>query len=134
MSTISFGKVINQILNTTSINALIQGRVYPLVAPNFDNYPFIIYQRQNLVEESNKDIKIWDVVEYEIIICSDTYENSVEVAEVVRSEMNKKNIVVDEFDVYTVELISSKEGVQNPRDTAILLFTQSLNYRFRIRN
>lgn len=134
MSTISFGKVINQILNTTSINTLIQGRVYPLVAPNFDNYPFIIYQRQNLEEESNKDIKIWDVVEYEIIICSDTYENSVEVAEVVRSEMNKKNIVVDEFDVYTVELVTCKEGVQNPRDTAILLFTQSLIYRFRVRN
>lgn len=133
MSTISFGKVINQILNKDSINQLVSGRVYPLLAPNFDKYPFIVYQRQSLTEEKNKDLKIWDVVEYELIICSDTYENSVAVAEVVRAEMEQKNLVVDEFDIYTVELVAGKEGVQAP-EGAPLLFTQSLTYRFRIRN
>lgn len=132
MSTISFGKVINQILNKDSINQLVSGRVYPLLAPNFDKYPFIVYQKQNLMEQKNKDKRIFDVLEYELVICSDTYDNSIAIAEVVRSEMEQKNLVVDEFDIYTVELVAGKEGVQAP-EGAPLLFTQSLSYRFRIR-
>lgn len=134
MSTISFGKVINQILNTTQINTLIQGRVYPLAAPNFDKYPFVIYQRNDINEEKNKDIKIWDIVDYEILVCSDSYENSVEVAEVIRAEMNVKNLVVNEFNIYNIEFVTSKEGIINPKDTPLFIFTQSLIYRFRVRN
>lgn len=133
MSTISFGKVINQLLNKDSINQHINNRVYPLAAPNFDKYPFVIYQRNDINEEKNKDIKIWDVVDYEILVCSDSYENSVEVAEVVRAEMEQKNLVVDEFNIYNIEFVTSKEGIINPKDTPLFIYTQSLIYRFRIR-
>lgn len=134
MSTIAFGKIINQLLNKESLNQYIEGRVYPIIATNYDKYPFILYRRDSLNEEKNKDSKYAEILDYEIIIVSNTYEKSVEVAENLRSEMEQiKNVVIDEYNIYSIDFINSKEGALKPGG-APLLYTQSLFYRFRIRN
>lgn len=126
MSTISFAKAINKLLSVDSIKSVVNNKVYPLIAPLNTSFPYIVFQRTS-TPYGTKDNVYQDNVNIEIIAVSDNYDKSVELAELIRNELEgKRNITVEEFRISTIKLIDSSESYSNDA------YLQSLTFNFRI--
>lgn len=126
MTTISFGKTIKSLLNTKSIKALIDNKVYPLIAPLNTTFPYVVYQRTS-TPQATKDNAYQDNVSIEIIIVSNNYDQSVNIAEIIRKEIEcKRNIIVEGFNIVDIKLVLSNETYNNDA------YLQSLTFNFRI--
>lgn len=117
MNTIFFGKAIKTLLNTTEINTKIGlNKVYPLVnsdASESITYPFLVYQRYASNKENDKEKTRLDYLSYEIVVASDGYDNSLEVADMVINALdNKRGLVVEGFTVKKISLKNSSEKAQ----------------------
>lgn len=91
VNSISVNKYIYKVLSEdTELKKLVGKRVYPMIA-NIEKvqYPFIVFSRTNLVPQYTKDYNTEDLTDVSIIVCSDNYSNSIEIAEVVRKVMYK---------------------------------------------
>lgn len=115
MNTIFFGKAIKTLLNTVEINNKIGvNKVYPLVNSSESvNYPFIVYQRYASDKENDKEKTRLDYLQYEIVIASDGYDDSLEVADMVINALdNKRSLVVEGFTIKKITLKNSSEKAQ----------------------
>lgn len=126
MSTISFAKAINKLLSIDSIKSVVSNKVYPLIAPLNTTFPYIVFQRTS-TPYGTKDNIYQDNVNIEIIAVSDNYDKSVELAELIRNELEgKRNINIEEFRIASIKLIDSSESYSNDA------YLQSLTFNFRI--
>lgn len=126
MTTISFGRTIKSLLNAKSIKALIDNKVYPLIAPLNTTFPYVVYQRTS-TPQTTKDNAYQDNVSIEIIIVSNNYDQSVNIAEIIRNEIEcKRNIIVEGFNIADIKLVLSDETYNNDA------YLQSLTFNFRI--
>lgn len=126
MSTISFAKAINKLLSVDSIKSVVSNKVYPLVASLNTTFPYIVFQRTS-TPYNTKDNVYQDNVNIEIIAVSDNYDKSVELAELIRNELEgKRNITVEEFRITSIKLIDSSESYSNDA------YLQSLTFNFKI--
>lgn len=126
MSTISFAKAINKLLSVDNIKSVVNNKVYPLVASLNTTFPYIVFQRTS-TPYGTKDNIYQDNVNIEIIAVSDNYDKSVELAELIRNELEeKRNITVEEFRIASIKLIDSSESYSNDA------YLQSLTFNFRI--
>lgn len=126
MTTISFGRTIKSLLNAKSIKALIDNKVYPLIAPLNTTFPYVVYQRTS-TPQTTKDNAYQDNVSIEIIIVSNNYDQSVNIAEIIRNEIEcKRNIIVEGFNIADIKLVLSNETYNNDA------YLQSLTFNFRI--
>lgn len=126
MSTISFAKAINKLLSTDNIKSVVNNKVYPLIASLNTTFPYIVFQRTSTPYNS-KDNIYQDNVNIEIIAVSDNYDKSVELAELIRNELEgKRNITVEGFRIASIKLIDSSESYSNDA------YLQSLTFNFRI--
>lgn len=125
MSTLSFARAIKQLLNTESINKLVKNKIYPLVAPLETEFPYIVFQR-NDNGNYTKDNRYQDELNYTIIIASDDYDKSVELAEVVMNELDgKRNIVIDNWKIASIKFNGSSESYNDA-------YLQSLSFLFKV--
>ena len=87
------GKVIYNILSgDANIVDRVESKIYPLVADIDTTFPFIVYRRTKVVPAESKDRQTYDKDIYvEIIVASDKYEEGVEIADLVRSTLQKGN-------------------------------------------
>lgn len=126
MSTISFAKAINKLLSVDNIKSVVNNKVYPLIASLNTSFPYIVFQRTS-TPFSNKDNVYQDNVNIEIIAVSDNYDKSVELAELIRNELEgKRNITVEEFRIASIKLVDTSESYSNDA------YLQSLTFNFRI--
>lgn len=126
MSTISFAKAINKLLSTDNIKSVVNNKVYPLIAPLNTNFPYIVFQRTS-TPYNTKDNVYQDSINIEIIVVSDNYDKSVELAELIRNELEgKRNINVEGFRISTIKLVDSSESYSNDA------YLQSLTFNFKI--
>lgn len=126
MSTISFAKAINKLLSTDNIKSVVNNKVYPLIAPLNTNFPYIVFQRTS-TPYNTKDNVYQDSINIEIIVVSDNYDKSVELAELIRNELEgKRNINVEGFRISTIKLVDTSESYSNDA------YLQSLTFNFRI--
>lgn len=126
MSTISFAKAINKLLSTDNIKSVVNNKVYPLIAPLNTNFPYIVFQRTS-TPYGTKDNIYQDNVNIEIIAVSDNYDKSVELAELIRNELEgKRNITVEDFRIASIKLVDTSESYSNDA------YLQSLTFNFRI--
>lgn len=126
MSTISFAKPLNKLLQTDTIKAVVSNKVYPLIAPLNTSFPYIVFQRTS-TPYSTKDNIYQDSLNVEIIAVTDNYDKSVELAEIIRDELEgKRNITIEEFKIASIKLIDSNESFSNDA------YLQSLTFNFRI--
>lgn len=126
MSTISFAKAINKLLSTDNIKSVVSNKVYPLVASLNTTFPYIVFQRTS-TPYSSKDNVYQDSINIEIIAVSDNYDKSVELAELIRNELEgKRNITVEEFRIASIKLVDTSESYSNDA------YLQSLTFNFRI--
>lgn len=109
IDTLEIGKYINNILaNNQDIKAL-NAKVYPLIADNDAKFPFIIYKRVGLVSQSCKDGLYQDDVTVEIKIVSDKYSVGVQLANIVRSLLQRPYMQYNEYEINDVVINTAYE-------------------------
>ena len=127
MTTIQIGKVINALLNADrSLSEMIGNRVFPIVSKEGTQYPFVVYRRNSVTSTYCKDGLASETASVDIVIASNTYTNSIEVADRVRAAIDKRACVFQDTTVSNIEMTTAEEDFVD--DTYI----QTLNFNFTI--
>lgn len=108
---IQIGKAVYQILsNDTKVKEMVGNNIYPLVANQGTTYPFIIYRRTGIEPVTSKDRFICsEVTSVDVIIASDRYDESIEVAELVKDALSGKSGIYSGIKVIDINMISADE-------------------------
>ena len=127
MTTIQIGKVINALLNADSgLSEMIGSRVFPIVSKEGTQYPFVVYRRNSVTPTYCKDGLASETASVDIVIASNTYTSSIEVADRVRAAIDKRACVFQNTTVSNIEMTTAEEDFVD--DTYI----QTLNFNFTI--
>ena len=127
MTTIQIGKVINALLNADrALSEMIGSRVFPIVSKEGTQYPFVVYRRNSVTPTYCKDGLASETASVDIVIASNTYTNSIEVADRVRAAIDKRACVFQDTTVSNIEMTTAEEDFVD--DTYI----QTLNFNFTI--
>lgn len=104
----------------------ISNNIFPIVAEDGTNYPFITYRRTGLTSNSSKDGYYEDIVRVEIKAICATYIQSVQVINRIRELFECQHI---EYENMTIEDTSIENASENYEYNA---FTQTINLVFKI--
>lgn len=114
MTTLQIGKIIKTLLlSNEQLKSYIGDKVYPLIADTSTTYPFIIYRRSAIEKSSTKDDED-ESVNVELYIVCDKYDQSISIAELVRSTLEHNrgtfgtNLFID--DIIITDASESYEG------------------------
>ncbi len=93
-NSILIGKYISKsLLSDEKITSFVENKVYPLIAIEDTTYPFIVYTRDNISNVNRtKDGYAEDLVSFTINIVSNTYTNSIEIANEVRRNIESLRV------------------------------------------
>ena len=104
---LQIGKAIYHILsNDTDVVDRVQNKIYPLIADVDTTFPFIVYKRTGIAPADSKDRFVFDEdVFVDIVVASDKYNESIEIADLVRAALLKGS-----YDgIKDIELIDADE-------------------------
>lgn len=123
MKHFKIGSKIKEILtNDSEVTNYINNKVFPIVANNGTDIPFVIYRRFNYEPQSNKDYK-GESAEFEVRVVANKYEDSVKIADAVGDALNDYK----DNDVEQIRLITSNE------DYIDEVFVQTLNFYIELK-
>lgn len=93
IDSILIGKVIySKLFENQTIQEVIADRIYPVIAEQTTNYPFIIYYRNSVVNTIfNKDGSVEDNVEFTVTVVSTKYNESADLANEIRKIFEKRD-------------------------------------------
>ena len=85
------GKAIYHILsNDSDVVDRVQNKIYPLIADVDTTFPFIVYKRTGIVPADSKDKFVYSEEVYvDVVVASDKYNESIEIADLVRTALLK---------------------------------------------
>lgn len=108
---IKIGKYIYYALTeNTAVGNYVGFKVFPVIAEEGTNFPFIIYQRNNIfTSEFSKDGYSEDTVEFSIMVASTQYEESCDIANEVRKVLEKKYKVFDNMEINDCRMVGISE-------------------------
>ena len=104
---LQIGKAIYHILsNDKDVVDRVQKKIYPLIADVDTTFPFIVYKRTGIAPADSKDRFVFDEdVFVDIVVASDKYNESIEIADLVRAALLKGS-----YDgIKDIELIDADE-------------------------
>lgn len=104
----------------------ISTNVFPIVAEDGTDYPFVTYRRTGLVSNNCKDGYYEDIVRVEIKAICATYIQSVQIINRIRELFERQHI---EYENMTIEDTSIENASENYEYNA---FTQTINLVFKI--
>lgn len=104
----------------------ISTNVFPIVAEDGTDYPFVTYRRTGLVSNNCKDGYYEDIVRVEIKAICATYIQSVQIINRIRELFECQHI---EYENMTIEDTSIENASENYEYNA---FTQTINLVFKI--
>lgn len=125
MTSISIGKAIKSLLVSGLSQTNIKNKIYPLIADESTTFPFIVYRRNSIAPESDKDYSN-DSATIQIMIAADNYAESVELAELVRTSLVHKQ---GTFQTIQIEDITLEDGTEEFIDNT---FVQNLIFKITI--
>lgn len=119
------GKVIFDILsNDQDLTQRVDSKIFPLVAENNTTFPFIVYKRTGIEPQTSKDKLIHkEETNVEVNIMSDTYNDSIEVADLVKTALTGKKGIFSGIAVQDIIFTDASEDFQD--DT----FIQNLTFK-----
>lgn len=124
MKNFKVGKDIKQLLvDDSEVQIMLEGKIFPIVATEGTNFPFLVYRRAAYRPMSNKDYSD-EVVSMEIVILSSKYDESVEIA----------NAVADALDRKETEIISDIQLTNISEDFSGDTYLQKLYFDITINN
>ena len=91
MQSLEIGKVIYAVLSTDSrLTTLVGNKIFPVIVDNGTTYSFIVYRRSNVTASYTKDFHLSDEVSLDINSVSQTYEEGLKIAGIVRDILEDK--------------------------------------------
>ena len=128
-TSLNIGKVIKEILyRDEALNTILKNQVFPLIAEEKTTFPFIVYRRNSIRKASTKDYINDEIASVEIVVASDKYAQSVEIAERVRFVLEHGGYDGENFSVDNITLSNASE--QYMQNTYI----QTLTFELEINN
>lgn len=115
IKSIKIGKLINsQLTSNEQLTSLIgENKVFPIVAPNETQFPFCVYQRSNATPyRLTKDGIPCDTVTFTVIVASDSYFESVDVAQAVREALEVPHMSNSELAMHDTYMVSISESYE----------------------
>ena len=108
---ILIGKLIYSTIQASNdVTAIVGDRVYPIVAPNDTDFPFIVYTRSNAYPQNGtKDGWLSDSVSFQITIATDTYFKGAELANMVRDLFENCRISSTDLTIENIRMTSCTE-------------------------
>ena len=117
------------LLNDTSITNLVSERIYPMLAPEGTDFPFITYSHPNVTANYSKDGCNWDDVSYTIQCVSKIYDEAVTISELVRAMLEEEGYEDYKIDVEPSDLVSSNGQMDGDLYGITLNFNTKTNYK-----
>lgn len=97
MKNFEIGKEIKELISQS--NDLINGRVFPIVANEGTQFPFVVYRRNGYRPASNKDY-LNEVVNLEVTVLSSKYEESINIAnDIASSLLNRETQDIENIEI-----------------------------------
>ena len=126
---IQIGKVIYSKLSENEIiQNVVADRIYPVIAEQTTNYPFIIYYRNSIVNTIfNKDGSVEDDVSFSITVVSTKYNESADLANEIREIFEKKQIPNNLMRITNSRLIAIDESYEDNAYVQRLTFSCTVN-------
>ena len=88
---LSINKYIYSILSKDEgLKKLVGNKIYPLIAEESTTFPFIIFRKDNILTSYSKDGSVNDSVDFSIAIASTNYQDTILIAELVRTLLENK--------------------------------------------
>ena len=117
-------KAIAKILNNSvPLKNKVGNNIYALVASENCTFPFVVFKRNNMTVEYNKDGVAHNIVDVQVIIGADSYADSVEVAQIVRSELELKKGVYNGVKIIDSKITSVEEDYVNNSFAQSIIFS-----------
>ena len=111
------------IQSSNAVVAKIGTKVFPIVAPNDTDFPFVVYTRTNSYPQNGtKDGWTGDIVSFEINIASDTYNEGAELADKIRDLFENCVISNTDLRIENIRMISCTESFSEDTFIQSLLF------------
>lgn len=124
---LGIGEAVYEILTgDSSVTAAASGGIYPIIADEGVDFPFIIYQREDVELANSKDGGYGQTAKIEILCCDATYLGAINIALAVDSCLSSYRGTVADYEIEDITLESSSEDyIENA-------FVQNLKYRIEI--
>lgn len=122
--------VYNFLKSNTELNNYIDGRVFPIVAELGTEFPYVAYSRTYITPTYTKDYYTEDSVGVDIVVASQDYLESLEIANIIRKQFECKRLGLDnEITISQSNLL----GVTEAYDDQANAFIQNLSFDFKVR-
>ena len=128
-NTILVGKYLRQFMITNEeLTTLIPAcKIFPLLANPDTTFPFIVYSRNNLTPIYTKDMLADNIANFTIIVVSDDYIESLEIANAVRHALEGYRYKDDIINIYPIRLQSITEETMDDAYIQRMNFTLQCN-------
>lgn len=105
------GKAIYNILsNDAKIIDSVEHKIYPLIADTGTTFPFIVYRRTGIEPSDSKDRFIYSENTYvEVVIASDKYNESIEIADLVKDALQGKKGNYSGINIQDIRMTNADE-------------------------
>lgn len=85
------GKAIYTLLSSNQqLVSMVDGNIFPLIAEINTTFPFIVYKREAITPQYTKDYWTSDEVLINVMVASNDYVESIEIADLVRQSLDQK--------------------------------------------
>lgn len=115
--------------NNEELNKYVKGRVFPIVAELGTEFPYVAYSRTSITPIYTKDFYTEDSVGVEIVVASQDYLESLEIANIIRKQFECKRLGLDD------EIIISQSNlvaVTEAFDDIANAYVQRLSFEFKV--
>lgn len=130
MKAIEVGRIIKLLLlQNAEVLDLIGKKIFPIVAPENTEYPFLLYVRTGVSPAYTKDRKsISDTVRLGLTVACAEYEQSVDIVGAVFKALQCRSGTFDGIEVEEIRMVNSDEDFQDD------CFMQNIEFEVDINN
>ena len=126
MQSLEIGKVIYAVLSTDSrLTTLVGNKIFRLIVDNGTTYLLIVYRRNNITANYTKDFHLSDEVLIDINCVSQSYEEGLKIAGIVRDILEDKRFT--DKGIQSIILESADEDWIDDAYIQTLSFTIKIN-------
>ena len=115
--------------NNEELNKYVKGRVFPIVAELGTEFPYVAYSRTSITPIYTKDFYTEDSVGVEIVVASQDYLESLEIANIIRKQFECKRLGLDnEIAISQSNLVAVTEAFDDMANA----YVQRLSFEFKV--
>ena len=126
MKTLGISKhIYTYLMNSKELREVVGDKIYPIATKNEVTFPFIVYQRESLSPLYDKGGMSTVSSNVNIYILSESYSQSIDIAEIVVKALDRVDADYLDFRVIGASLIAADEDYINQT------YVQKLTFNFR---